>query len=191
MRDAAAAELAGEDDGLVAPARLGGAWFLAPARRVPACSNSVTQEVASQVLCSEDFAFVARLPAYLPRSRPATFLDAGANIGMASLLFSLLLPSPSSVTSVEAHPNTYDVLKQNLGAAGGWVSAMEPVLGAIVTHERALASEVVEISGAVSVFVSFAVKEVYDKAAPLKANFNVPATSLPMLLVAPHLPHAP
>jgi FkbM family methyltransferase len=123
-----------------------------------------------QVLCSEDFNFVARLQPYLPEGRSATFLDAGANIGMASLLFSLILPLPLSITAIEPHPDTYSILVQNAAASEQLVVTTTPVHAALVTHERALSNPEAELSGAVSVFVSFAVKEIYDKKAPMKSN---------------------
>jgi FkbM family methyltransferase len=143
------------------------------------------------VLCSEDFNFVARLQPYLPEGRSATFLDAGANIGMASLLFSLILPLPLSITAIEPHPDTYSILVQNAAASEQLVVTTTPVHAALVTHERALSNPEAELSGAVSVFVSFAVKEIYDKKAPMKSNCVVPTTSLPIVLVSPTLPSIP
>lgn len=65
--------------------------------------------VAVQVYCGGDFGFMAQLAKYLPTSRPATFLDAGANIGMASLLFAHLIMGNGQVISVEANPETAQV----------------------------------------------------------------------------------
>ena len=52
---------------------------------------------------------MAQLSKYLPLDRPVTFLDAGANIGMASLLFSHLIMGNGQVLSVEANPETAQV----------------------------------------------------------------------------------
>lgn len=62
-----------------------------------------------QVYCGGDFGFMAKLSKYLPIGRPATFLDAGANIGMATLLFSQLIMGNGQVLSVEANPETAQV----------------------------------------------------------------------------------
>lgn len=64
-----------------------------------------------QVFCGGDFGFMAKLSKFLPMDRPVTFLDAGANIGMASILFSQLIMGHGQVLSVEANPETAEVCK--------------------------------------------------------------------------------
>lgn len=65
--------------------------------------------VAVQVYCGGDFGFMAQLAKYMPTNGPITFLDAGANIGMASLLFAQLIMGNGQVISVEANPETAQV----------------------------------------------------------------------------------
>jgi hypothetical protein len=43
------------------------------------------------VYCGADFGFLHTLSEFMPETRPTTMLDAGANIGAASVLFAHLI----------------------------------------------------------------------------------------------------
>lgn len=59
-----------------------------------------------QVYCGGDFEFMSTLAEFLPLDRPVTFLDAGANIGLASVLFSYMIMGQGEVIAVDANPET-------------------------------------------------------------------------------------
>jgi predicted O-methyltransferase YrrM len=62
-----------------------------------------------QVYCGADFKFMRTLAQYFDMSRPTTFLDAGANIGLASLLFTQMMMSNGETLAVDANPSTLEV----------------------------------------------------------------------------------
>ena len=62
-----------------------------------------------QFFCEPHFHFIAMLAPWLPKHRPATVVDAGANIGLASILFSQLINFDGEVLSIEANPSTLEV----------------------------------------------------------------------------------
>ena len=46
---------------------------------------------------------------YLPKDRPAVVVDAGANIGLASILFTQVINFNGEVLAIEANPSTVKV----------------------------------------------------------------------------------
>lgn len=71
--------------------------------------KSRDHDVLRQLYCGGDFGFMHRLTEYLPLRRPTTILDAGANIGLSSILFSHMIMSYGEVLAVEANPETLQV----------------------------------------------------------------------------------
>lgn len=61
------------------------------------------------MFCSEDFAFLRQLTQYVPLARPVTVLDAGANVGLATILFAEAIRFNGQVVSVDANPGTMKV----------------------------------------------------------------------------------
>ena len=62
-----------------------------------------------QVYCQKHFKYMKKLADFMPIYKPVTFLDAGSNIGVASMLFSHAMMGNGEVLSVEAHPETFEV----------------------------------------------------------------------------------
>ena len=62
-----------------------------------------------QFFCQSHFLYTTFLGAYLPKNRPAVVVDAGANIGLASILFSQVINFNGEVFSIEANPSTLEV----------------------------------------------------------------------------------
>jgi hypothetical protein len=63
-----------------------------------------------QFFCQEHFLFATYLGPFLPKTRPAVVVDAGANIGLASILFSQVINFNGEVLAIEANPSTLEVL---------------------------------------------------------------------------------
>lgn len=62
-----------------------------------------------QVFCGLDFGFLKKLTDFVPLARPVTVLDAGANVGLATLLFAQVIRFNGQVVSVDANPGTMTV----------------------------------------------------------------------------------
>jgi predicted O-methyltransferase YrrM len=62
-----------------------------------------------QIYCTQDFLFMSTIGSYLPLDRPLTVLDAGANIGLAAVLFAQLIRFSGEVMAVDANPATCEV----------------------------------------------------------------------------------
>ena len=62
-----------------------------------------------QFFCQEHFLYASFLGAFLPRDRPAVVVDAGANIGLATILFAQVINFNGEILSVEANPSTVEV----------------------------------------------------------------------------------
>ncbi len=62
-----------------------------------------------------DEIFLSRCYAFEPGHRSPRILDAGANIGMATLWFSLAFPD-ARITSIEPDPTSFELLKANVEA---------------------------------------------------------------------------
>ena len=87
-----------------------------------------------QVLCQDNFRFLARLVPFMPPyDAPVTFLDAGANIGLASILFAHILGALGQVLAVEALPNTANLTEINTAHLRNTVTV---VRGALVSEAR-------------------------------------------------------
>ena len=97
-----------------------------------------------QVYCGADFGFLHTLSEFLPTNKPVTVLDAGANIGAASLLFAHLIGMHGQVVAVEAFPPNYNQLTRNMGSLK---QVITPVAKAIVTHPVALAGGKMKFTG--------------------------------------------
>eukprot|EP00892_Ulva_mutabilis_P006593 jgi/Ulvmu1/4305/UM002_0026.1 len=116
--------------------------------------QSTDHAVFLQVFCGGDFGFMARLSEYLPMDRPVSFLDAGANIGMASILFSQLIMGNGQVLSVEANPETAEVLRSNLASLQ---HVAVPVQAALVDSATAEAQKTLTFKGRGSEYWGFRV----------------------------------
>lgn len=62
-----------------------------------------------QIYCGGDFEFIKTLANYMPINKPLTYLDAGSNIGMASVLFTHSIMGNGQVIAVDANPETVKV----------------------------------------------------------------------------------
>lgn len=62
-----------------------------------------------QFFCAQHFLYTTYLGPYLPKDRPTTVVDAGANIGLASILYSQIINFDGEVLAIEANPSTLDV----------------------------------------------------------------------------------
>jgi hypothetical protein len=62
-----------------------------------------------QFFCEPHFHFISALGPWLPKNRPVTVVDAGANIGLATILFSQFINFNGEVLSIEANPSTLEV----------------------------------------------------------------------------------
>lgn len=62
-----------------------------------------------QIYCGGDFRFIKTLAKYMPMDKPLTYLDAGSNIGCASVLFAHSIMGRGQVVSVDANPETVKV----------------------------------------------------------------------------------
>ena len=128
-----------------------------------------------------DFSFLKALAAWLPPDRDAVFLDAGANIGGATLLFALTSGLSGQVVSVEASPGTYELLLENVAPLG---SNIVPVNKALVAHDVAESGREVEFAGEEDEFWGFRVDHTGTLAKQRSHNATmVPTTSLPQLKV--------
>ena len=64
--------------------------------------------VLKQIIISDEYGFLQDLSDFFPR----TILDAGANIGMATVLFALRYPN-ATIVAVEPNHANFEVLKSN------------------------------------------------------------------------------
>lgn len=62
-----------------------------------------------QIYCGWDFLFIKTLAKYMPMDKPLTYLDAGSNIGCASVLFAHSIMGRGQVVAVDANPETVKV----------------------------------------------------------------------------------
>jgi hypothetical protein len=65
--------------------------------------------VAVQFFCDENFLFTTFLGPYIPKDRPTTVVDAGANIGLATILFSQIINFNGEILAIEPNPSTLEV----------------------------------------------------------------------------------
>lgn len=121
------------------------------------------------------------LSAYMPVNRPVSILDAGANIGGASILFAQLVAFNGEVLAVDANPMTFELLTSNLRPFLGVVT---PVKTAIVAHATALAGETIAFSGDSDQYWGFRVEHTAVPR-PQRVVHQVETKSLPMLRVRP------
>jgi hypothetical protein len=78
-------------------------------RRLKCDARLLRGSVLLQFFCENNFLYMTHLANYLPRDRPATIVDAGANIGLASLMHAVAMNFYGQVLSVEANPMTLRV----------------------------------------------------------------------------------
>lgn len=86
-----------------------------------------------QVFCENQFDILTELLPYVPFDRPVHVLDAGANIGLASLALTAFMRHHGSITAVEAYPPTFAQLRRNVAPDG----IVTPVLAALVPEAEA------------------------------------------------------
>ena len=130
-----------------------------------------------QVYCSAEFAFLEQLVTYLPTDGHVTILDAGANVGLASLLFDQITRYNSVVLSVDAMPDTCDVLIRNTRASG----RIFPLHAAIVAQNVADTTPTLNFSGPGKQFWGFKVEHDFVDYESRVVNV-VPTASLASLL---------
>jgi hypothetical protein len=53
--------------------------------------------------------YTKRLAPYIPTDRPTTVVDAGANIGLASVLYAQIINFNGEIIAIEANPSTLKV----------------------------------------------------------------------------------
>ena len=137
--------------------------------------------------CGADFNYLHTLAEFLPTDRPITILDAGANIGAASVLFSHFLALNGQVIAVEAFPPNFKILRMNVAPLKGTVDV---VAKAIVAHDLADSGHKVNFTGQGDQFWGFRVDHTDGewRADDGGANtlMQVDTVSLPMLKVRRH-----
>jgi predicted O-methyltransferase YrrM len=87
-------------------------YTLARRKHCRACGPRV------QVFCQDDFDFLQAVSRRLRYNRAPTFLDAGANIGGASVLFAIAARLAGRVVAVEANPATHAHLARTMRQLG-------------------------------------------------------------------------
>lgn len=133
-----------------------------------------------QAFCGVSFRFLAGLVAYALPGRPLTVLDAGANIGLASMLFAHYIRFDGTIVAVDASPPTFDVMRANLRDLGPIV---KPVLSAIMPTAEAGPGKTVKFGGRAGEFWGGVVLEAGQE--KQEVVHEVPTTSLPHLAVRP------
>jgi FkbM family methyltransferase len=135
-----------------------------------------------QVYCggpTGDFGFLAHLGRFMPVGQSVTVLDAGANLGGASILFAQLVGFNGEVVAVDANPSTFDLMTHNTARLKDIVT---PVKAAIVAHSMALTGKKVSFSGDSNKFWGFRVEHTTQQQ-PRRVVHHVETKSLPMLRV--------
>ena len=124
-------------------------------------------------------------PSCRPTGGPSV-LDAGANIGAASLLFAHMIAMRGHILSVEAFPANFEVLARNMAPLAGVVT---PVPKAIVAHDLALAGHKLNFTGSSNQYWGFRVDHHGVAAQAHEGNVvtQVDTISLPMLQVCAEL----
>ncbi|CAI5483104.1 unnamed protein product [Closterium sp. Yama58-4] len=112
----------------------------------------------------------------LPHFRPAAILDAGANIGLASLIFSLRFPD-ALIVAVEPARDNFDLLQRNVQH----LPQILPVNAALWSQDTRIAVTAGRREG-------FWAYETHDRS-PASPSPCMPAVSVPSLLQRVHLPH--
>lgn len=95
--------------------------------------HELQPELRMQVFCRRQWDMLLELLPYVPFDRPAHVLDAGANIGLASLLFVPFIHHHGTITSVEASAANFEQLQRNVGDIPG----VRPTLAALVPAPEA------------------------------------------------------
>lgn len=134
-----------------------------------------------QVYCGGDFTFLSILADFIPTDRPSTFLDAGANIGAASILFAHLVAlHGGTVLSVEAFPPNFEVLSKNIASLKHIVTT---VPRAIVAHDLARSGHRINFTGVGNQFWGFRVDHTNSWRTQSTVTQSVQSVSLPQLRV--------
>ena len=118
-----------------------------------------------------------QLVTYLPMDGHVTVLDAGANVGLVSLLFEQITRYNSVVLSVDAMPGTFDVLDRNTRASGRII----PLNVAIVAQDVADTTPTVNFTGPGKSFWGFKVEHDFNDYKD-RVVTAVPTASLASLL---------
>jgi FkbM family methyltransferase len=116
---------------------------------------------------------------FLPLERPVSILDAGANIGGASILFAQLARFSGEVLAVDANPMTFELLTSNVKRLAGTVT---PIKTAIVADDIAQSGKTIKFSGHSNQFWGFRVSHTDSPQSNLVVH-EVETKSLPMLKV--------
>lgn len=130
-----------------------------------------------QAFCGNAFRFLGNMVDFVPNT-PQTLLDAGANVGFASLLFAPFLRYSGRILAVDASPSTHEVLQRNMGP---FAATVDTVWGAIVPDAQARRGGTVRFGGAAGEHWGNQVQA--DAAQPLETAYDVPTVSLPQLAV--------
>ena len=151
------------------------------AHNVTVRPSSTDLGVVLQVRCSPDFSFLERLLEYMPQAGPVTFLDAGANMGLASILFADFIRFNGEVLAVEANPDSHQLVVNNTRHAAATVT---PVHAAIVSAAAARNSSSVDFAGKPSSYNGFRLAvDLFRKPRKSAVSYSVPAQSLAQLKV--------
>eukprot|EP00892_Ulva_mutabilis_P004679 jgi/Ulvmu1/2583/UM014_0034.1 len=139
--------------------------------------HSTDHDVFLQIYCGGDFEFIKTLAAFMPINKPLTYLDAGSNIGMASVLFSHSIMGNGQVIAVDANPETVKVMKHNVG---NFPDTVLPVQAAIVDSTTAAEKDHLTFKGESNQYWGFRVDHDGSKVADT-VTFDVPTKSLAAL----------
>jgi FkbM family methyltransferase len=121
------------------------------------------------VLCWQEFRFLEWLAEYMP-DRPVTFFDAGANIGMASVLFAKVMRFTGEVLAVEANPETYAVLERNVAP---FRESIRTVPAALTTSKTQTEKRLIAFHGADQKFSGFRLEHLIPRTPTSEARSSV------------------
>lgn len=136
--------------------------------------QSTDHDVFLQIYCGGDFEFIKTLANYMPINKPLTYLDAGSNIGCASVLFAHSIMGRGQVVAVDANPETVKVMKHNVG---NFPDIVIPVHAAIVDATTAAEKDHLTFKGESNQYWGFRVDH-DGKTAADTVTYDVPTKSL-------------
>ena len=134
----------------------------------------------SQVLCESDFEFVDHIAARVAQDQPITIVDAGANIGLASILLAQVCGHRCQILAIEASPATSRLAVMNTRQLRGKVQVIQ---AALVSNIQASSHSHVAMVGKPHHESSWRLKSVAGSSDANVVHFSVATTTLTQLQV--------